>query len=397
MPELDVLRGIAVLGVLVFHAFRAGYGDLPFTGAARVIVQGSQAGVFGVNLFFVLSGFLITGILLESRTRPDYYRRFYTRRALRILPAYYSLLILLALLHQASAAFLGFSFVYLSNMTSLFAVSMDYHPLWSLAVEEHYYILWPSVVRRLRPRLLALFSLAICVLVPVVRALAFHFGHFEGREWYTWFQADGLALGSLIAIALRSSITRKQVTAASIVFLAASALFLLAGVPFGMLTRRTMLGAGLQVSAVNIFFAGLLLLFLILGSGTQKHWVNSPVLKFFGYISYGLYLIQLLIFQLYEMGTRAFWPSLVPSVGHFNLLVLEFGVVGSLAVAVSYLSRKYFEDWFLRLKERSVSESGDVVPQGPARPASANLGTALDHAAAPDVISAAKIASRDVG
>src|SRR5713101_3200906 len=183
MPELDVLRGIAVLGVLFFHAFRAEYGGLPFTGVRRIVLQATQPGALGVNLFFVLSGFLITGILLDSQTRPDYYRRFYTRRALRILPAYYSLLILLGVLHQASAAFLGLSFVYLSNVVTLFGVSMDYHPLWSLAVEEHYYIVWPSVVRKLRPRNLALFSLAICILIPLVRAVSFHYGYFQGGGW----------------------------------------------------------------------------------------------------------------------------------------------------------------------------------------------------------------------
>lgn len=397
MPELDVLRGIAVLGVLVFHGFRVGYGELPFTGVSRIVVQASQAGVFGVNLFFVLSGFLITGILLDSRDRPDYYRRFYTRRALRILPAYYSLLILLALLHQASAAFLGLSFIYLANVTNLFAVSMDYHPLWSLAVEEHYYIVWPSVVRRLQPRRLALFSLAICIVVPLARAVSSHYGYFEGREWYTWFEADGLALGSLIAIALRSSITRRQAAVACAVLLTSATMFLLAGIPFGVLSRQTMVGAGLQVTAINICFAGLLLLFLLLGSGARKQWVNRPLLQFFGYISYGLYLVQLLIFQLYEKGVRVFWPSLLPSVGHFDLLVLRFVLVSAAAIAVSYLSRRYFEEWFLRLKDRAVSEPGDAVPQVRARSVDSKLGTTLEPTKAPDVISAAKIASRDVG
>src|ERR1700686_4661643 len=191
MPELDLLRGIAVLGVLFFHGFRAEYGGLPFTGARRIFLQATQPGALGVNLFFVLSGFLITGILLDSRTRLNYYQRFYTRRALRILPAYYSLLILLGVLHQASAGFLGLSFVYLSNVTGLFGVAMDYHPLWSLAGEEHYYIVWPSVVRKLRTRYLALFSLAIFILVPVARAVAFRYGYLQGGEWYTWFTADG--------------------------------------------------------------------------------------------------------------------------------------------------------------------------------------------------------------
>ena len=352
MPELDVLRGIAVLGVLFFHGFRAEYGGLPFTGARRTFLMATQPGALGVNLFFVLSGFLITGILLDSRARPDYYRRFYTRRALRILPAYYSLLILLGVLHQASAAFLGLSFVYLSNVTSLFGVSMDYHPLWSLAVEEHYYIVWPSVVRKLRPRFLALFSLALCILIPVARAVSFHYGHLLGGEWYTWFAADGLAEGSLLAIVLRSSVSRKQAAAGATLLLMIATILMIAGAPFGMLSHQTMLGASLQLTLVNTFFAGVLLLFLILGISSRKWLVNSAILAFFGYISYGLYLIHPMIFRIYDKITARFWPWLQPSVGHFDLIVLRFAVVSAVAIGLAYLSREYYEEWFLRRKER---------------------------------------------
>src|SRR5262249_8835932 len=159
---------------------------------------------------------------IDSRNRPDYYSRFYTRRALRILPAYYALLLLLLVLHQASPAFVGLSFIYLSNIVDLFRVSMDYHPLWSLAVEEHYYIVWPAVVRKLRVRWLGVFSLALCILIPIARGLAFHYGLLQGRDWYTCFAADGLAEGSLLAIALRSAITRKQATLAAVLLLLTS-------------------------------------------------------------------------------------------------------------------------------------------------------------------------------
>lgn len=361
MPELDVLRGIAVLGVLFFHGFRAEYGDLPFTGVRRIFVQATQPGALGVNLFFVLSGFLITGILLDSQKRPDYYRRFYTRRALRILPAYYSLLILLVLLRQASAAFLGLSFVYLSNVTNLFGVSMDYHPLWSLAVEEHYYIVWPSVVRKLKTRYLALFSLAICIGIPVARALAFRTGHFQGGEWYTWFTADGLAEGSLLAIALRSSVSRRLASVGAALLLTIAPILLIAGVPFGMLSRQTLLGASLQLTLVNSFFAGLLVLFLLLGSGSLQRLVNSSLLRFFGYISYGLYLIHLMIFHLYDQLARMFWPWLQPSARHFALIVVRFAVGSASAIGLAFISRKYYEEWFLQLKER-------VAPQPVAPP-----------------------------
>ena len=371
MRELDVLRGIAVMGVLFYHGFRAEYGELPFIGIRRTIVMSTQPGAFGVNLFFVLSGFLITGILLDSQNRPDYYRRFYARRALRILPAYYSLLILLVLLHQASPAFVGLSFIYLSNVTGFFGVAMDYHPLWSLAVEEHYYILWPSVVRRLKARYLAIFSLAICIVVPAARAIAFHYGHLEGGEWYTWFTADGLAAGSLLAIVLRTSITRARATVGAATLLATAIVVMILGAPFGMLSRSKPLGASLQLTMVDTFFAGLLLLFLLFGSGSRRRMVNSSILQFFGYISYGLYLVHPLIFRLYDKFTQFFWPRLQPSVMHFDLIVLRFIVGGAIAIGISHLSRKYYEEWFLRLKDRLAppppdSTSNFVVAASPA-------------------------------
>lgn len=324
-----------------------------------MLILATEPGALGVNLFFVLSGFLITGILIDSRNRPDYYRRFYTRRALRILPAYYSLLILLAVLHQASAGFLGLSFIYLSNVTDLFGVSMDYHPLWSLAVEEHYYIVWPSVVRKLGVRSLALFSLSICILIPVARAVSFHYGRLLGGEWYTWYAADGLAAGSLLAILLRSSISRKKAAFAAMSFLTLSPVLLIAFAPFGMLSRQTFLGGSLQLTLVNIFFVGILLLFLLLGSGSWKWMVGSSVLQFFGYISYGLYLVHPMIFRVYDRVTRMSW--LQPSAEHFNLIVLRFAVVSAAAVGLSYVSRRYYEEWFLRLKERVAPQPAEAV------------------------------------
>ena len=193
MPELDSLRGLAVLGVVFLHGFYWQYSDFNWTGFARIFMRLTSGGWIGVNLFFVLSGFLITGILLDSRTKPRFYRTFYARRALRILPAYYALLLLLALFRQASAPYLGMSLIYLSNLTYLVGVSNDYGPLWSLAVEEQYYLFWPIIVRRLNIKILAIFAAAICVVVPLLRVRAFYSGAFDGLSRYTWLVADGLA------------------------------------------------------------------------------------------------------------------------------------------------------------------------------------------------------------
>ena len=234
MPELDSLRGLAILSVLFLHGFFWQYSGLHFTGWPRIFLLATQPGWLGVHLFFVLSGFLITGILLDSRNKPRYYSRFYTRRALRILPAYYSLLILLAILHQASAGFLGLSFIYLSNLTNLFGVSADYGPLWSLAVEEHYYIAWPTVVRRFNSQSVAIASAAICLVVPVLRVVAFQCGYTAGLGWYTWFVADGLAMGSLLAVVLRSSLDRTKVAQLCAVLFIVALTFAGVGARFGI-------------------------------------------------------------------------------------------------------------------------------------------------------------------
>ncbi len=357
MPELDTVRGVAVLGVVLLHGFSWQYASLSFGPWARRFMAATQPGSLGVNLFFVLSGFLITGILLDSNKKSHFYRRFYTRRALRILPAYYFLLILLLLLRSSSTAFVGLSFVYLANMTGFFGVACDYGPLWSLAVEEHFYILWPAAVHNFTASRLTLISAALVVLIPVLRATSFALGYRAGLDWYTWFVADGLAAGSLLAIVLRSPATRPQVKTLCSLLLGSSILVGLAGQPFGILTRNRLLGAALQATTINEFFAGILLLFLLAGTGPAKRWVNFSPLRFLGYLSYGLYLNHLLAFRVYDRICRHYLPQFTPSSGHFSLVLLRFALAGGGAIGAAYLSRRFFEERFLRLKDSLVPKT----------------------------------------
>ena len=209
MPELDTIRGIAVLFVLFFHGFGFRYGVKGLAGFPKLFVAATLAGWVGVNLFFVLSGFLITGILLDTKFDADYYSRFYVRRALRILPLYYAVLAILAVLtragwtnRSASWAFLGLSFFYLSNVTALFGVALQYGVLWSLAVEEHFYLLWPAAVRSLSRSRVAILGLIICVVCPCLRGYYFIRGYNTGTG-YTWLVADGLATGAVLAALAR--------------------------------------------------------------------------------------------------------------------------------------------------------------------------------------------------
>jgi peptidoglycan/LPS O-acetylase OafA/YrhL len=371
MPELDAIRGIAVVAVFLLHGFSWQYGGFHFGLPARIFLAATRPGWIGVNLFFVLSGFLITGILIDAKGSAHFYRSFYTRRALRILPAYYSLLILLLLLGFSSFGFVGLSFLYLANVTNLFGVACGYGPLWSLAVEEHFYIFWPAVVCKLTSTRLAMVAAGIVLFVPVLRALCFDLGWGkDGLAWYTWFVADGLAAGSLLAIVLRTNITRKQVTQLSVWLLSSGIVLSILGTPFGITTRERLLGAALQLTTINIVFAGVLLLFLLAGSGSKKRYVNNSVLRFFGYISYGLYLNHLLAFRMYDRLCLHYWPIFIPSSDHFELVLLRFSVAGGSAIGVAYLSRKYFEERFLRLKDRLAPHFEVEVSAWPASQAS---------------------------
>jgi peptidoglycan/LPS O-acetylase OafA/YrhL len=359
MPELDTIRGIAVLLVLFFHGFGFRYGIEGLSGFPKLFVAATLPGWMGVNLFFVLSGFLITGILLDSKPKADYYRTFYIRRALRILPLYYAVLLLLAVLartgwvnRQASWAFLGLSFFYLSNVTVLFGVPMQYGVLWSLAVEEHFYLLWPAAVRSLSRHRVAVVGVVICILCPCLRAFYFIRGYDAGTG-YTWLVADGLATGAVLAALARGPWgTRVRMWRVTGILFAASLIMFGAGYPFGIFRAGRFLGLTLRETALNLFFAGTVALALLAGTSRWKALVNRPVLQFFGEISYGVYLIHMLVFDLEDHFLGRLYPSLSAAGGHFGSMVLLFSVAAGFTVAVAYVSRWYFEEPFLRLKRR---------------------------------------------
>ena len=136
MPELDSIRGLAILGVVFYHGLYWAKDMRLYSAWQRLFLSLMSSGQFGVNLFFILSGFLTTGILLDSRSRHDFYKRFYFRRALRILPSYYATLLILVLFGLMSRGFLYMSLLYSSNLSLLFGIAICYPVLWSLAVES---------------------------------------------------------------------------------------------------------------------------------------------------------------------------------------------------------------------------------------------------------------------
>lgn len=342
IPELDGIRGIAVLMVLFFHAFSWKMELQHWTGVAHIVDRITSPGWLGVDLFFVLSGFLITSILLDQKGRPRYFLNFYMRRMLRILPAYYGMLILIALYYPHSAAFVGLSFLYCSNISSLFGVHTVYGPLWSLSVEEHFYMLWPLVVSRTSRRTLAIICMLVCAASPIARSVGFHLD--SDIFAFTWFRLDGLSYGALLAAFTRS----RYYSRSNLLKLSASAialfLFIVAGGGSRLLTRANVLGASLQYTCFEVLSLSVLAFVLANGGSPITAVLRWKPLTYCGSVSYFVYLFHWFALGLYEK----FWAVRRENFGDI-VLRAAFGI--ALTFFVAHLSYRYFESPILRLKK----------------------------------------------
>ncbi|MBS1840389.1 MAG: acyltransferase [Acidobacteria bacterium] len=351
MPELDSLRGIAILAVVFYHGFFWSNNLVGLSGLARRFVALTSYGWLGVHLFFVLSGFLITGILEDSKAAPHYFKRFYWRRALRILPAFYATLVVLFFIPGQNKAYLLLSFSYLSNLAPIFHIRDTYPMFWSLAAEEHFYLVWPLLVRFMSRRALLLVASLLFLISPVLRALAFRDPLPAGFGGFTWLVADGFAGGAILALLVRDPwCSRKKLAVLCASSLAISIAFLPIGARYGVLTHKNLIGAAFLLTAAHLLFTGSLALLLLFGTSKWKSFVNYRLLSFYGDISYGLYLIHWIVFMCYDAIMRFYAPEWAQFVGNIRLLSLRFLMVMAAATLVAWISRKFFEERSLRLK-----------------------------------------------
>lgn len=361
MPELDAVRGLAILLVLLYHGFSWSNGWDHLHGVARAFVIATDGGWTGVNLFFVLSGFLITGILLDSCTSRHYYRTFYIRRALRILPLYYAVLAILAVTGHASRGFLLISAFYISNLGWMFSVPMYYGLLWSLAVEEQFYLLWPALIRKVSLKAILAITAVIISLSPAVRALAFRVGPPYSGSSTTWLVADGLALGAFIAAFVRlPSFSRRRFAVLGISLITTAVLLVMFGFRHGIVTRKAALGSAFQLSIVNWMCAGFFVFVLLVGTGPYKRITFLPALRFLGRISYGLYLLHLFAFDAYDIAVSRWLPALTTRQSSMARMSLRFCIAVTLALLMAVFSRKFLEEPFLRMKSRLTSKPEEL-------------------------------------
>jgi peptidoglycan/LPS O-acetylase OafA/YrhL len=356
-PALDGLRGVAILLVLLLHFgvgadFRSHVGG----GWAAALERLFYVGWVGVDLFFVLSGFLISSILLTSRNEPAYFRTFYGRRALRILPLYYFVLVLAFVvaphtpLPEAHTGTTGQ--LYWWTYTVNIAVALNW-PLpqvgslvahfWSLAIEEQYYFVWPAIVRRAPDRMLFTISVGLIVCAGLLRVSLVYVAHQTAHMayYFSLTRLDGFGVGGLIALALctgrQAALARWAHAAAAPLFGALAAMFFAID-PFYISDRLVVTGGH---TLLALFF-GCLTVFAI---ERRPPWLLTLApLRLLGRYAYGLYVWhwpvqQLLLTRGGRLATLGEW---------YSATFLACGLLASLVLAVG--SYHLLERPFLRLK-----------------------------------------------
>lgn len=367
IPSLDGLRGLAILGVVASHLFwgnPAGPWSSTFAGITRF-------GAHGVDLFFVLSGFLITGILYDSLQEKAYFRKFYARRCLRIFPLYYGALIVLflltPLLHWDWNHMQWYFIFYLQNLPSAIRLNhgsgqiLDH--FWSLAVEEQFYLVWPLLVYFVaaRARLLRL-AFALCCGALLLRLILIaQSTDYNVINRGTPSRADALLMGALLALLLRGPAHDRMLRFAPAVLYTCIGIYGTGlilyqyGIPVEWSQQaynNVFVGFGFSVLA--LFSAALIAMCLRRGSLTARAF-TSPTLRFFGKYSYGLYVLHG-IAMYWRAPFRRFCESISPSkylsIGGSGLLIFLVGIVAAV------LSYNLYEKHFLKLKRYFVYDRG---------------------------------------
>jgi peptidoglycan/LPS O-acetylase OafA/YrhL len=379
-PALDGLRAIAFLMVFLQH-----YYALPW-------------GWTGVNVFFVLSGFLITGILFDTRDRPHRARIFYIRRTLRIFPLYYGIFLALLLLYPlcrwdwswpwlAWPLYLGNFLRFLSPMTAVvgstqqLAADAQLHDVfshttfymghfWSLCVEEQFYLVWPWIVFRVRSRRALLWICGITVVAgPLLRLVAQTAApawmvHQELLYRATPFQLDALLLGGLVALLWRGAAAEHLQARRALLVRAGGIVATLAALTLVIYLARTVHPADLYwrkdyaypawqltwaLTFVNLFSAAVILCCLHT-SGWLVRVLSLRPLRWLGRISYGAYVFHDIFHGVFYDIAYALGPHSHFFYAHLEIGVALIGFAGTCGLA--WLSFRFFETPFLNLKER---------------------------------------------
>lgn len=342
--NLDGLRAIAAVAVYVQHFF-----DWNNSGSALVasIRPYSSLGQHGVSLFFVLSGFVITRILIKEKEQPSYFSHFYIKRALRILPLYYLFLIvynffILPVFYNSHPSWLAQLpyYIYYQNFTAVFQFEAIGPPhYWSLAVEEHFYLIWPLIIYFVPSSYLTWCFIAIFGLTFGVRLHMLNLT--LDISQFTFARMDQILFGAVIAyVESRTKDLQSRASIAKLILVCSTVVF----IAFTLLVKKN----SYWFDAFKYPFLGLLffsLIFLLVcikeGSFINNILINKPI-QYLGQISYGIYIWHI------------FAIVIVQNYLQTNYILIDFTGGLIIAIVMASISYFYFEKYFLKLKPKKA-------------------------------------------
>lgn len=343
--ELDGLRGIAILMVMI-HRF------WPRTGVG-LGADVAGAGWIGVDLFFVISGFLIAGILLDTKGEPGYFRNFYARRVLRIFPLYYLFVIgtLVAFSHNAEfRQHAGSPFWYLAYLGNIPEGLLGHDPpyflapVWSLAIEEQFYLTFPLIVRVLSRRGLTIALVAMIIIAPIIRFITMEMwpDHERVQYLFTLCRIDTIAIGCLLAVVIRTVNVDKWREPAKFVAVGLLPSIIVLAIA-SRLDRRSEFDRVFGYTIVAIGCAAIVSLVILSRDQRSTFPLRMKWLTYLGKLCFGLYLLHRPADTIVTALAHRF---------HFDrelwLLIPKIGV----AIAFASISWRFIERPFLKLKSK---------------------------------------------
>jgi peptidoglycan/LPS O-acetylase OafA/YrhL len=372
---LDGLRGIAILVVMVLHFFGSEVTSINHKEwYVQWVMAYVRSGWMGVDLFFALSGYLITKDLVQTKTSRYYFRQFYIKRSCRIFPLYYSVLLLvltstsILLPYIASFRFAALDdvrstqwlhWIYASNIAILFNPKIHLGPFghfWSLAVEEHFYLLWPLLIYFIPARSLPMASLMIAVSSLSLRCMFVAKGWNAAAYCFTLCRLDALTFGAMLAAIQARELPSNVIAKYSRILFFST---LSAITAFAFFVRRLEFLDSLVlctvIPVVSVLSASAVGSCITLDATSRWHrFLSCRTLVFFGIHSYAMYIIHMPLVLLLPRLTR------IPDFGANGLQTLMYHtgatIIGiSVTVALSMITWKLIEQPSMVLRHRLLN------------------------------------------